>query len=109
MTIASNSLANGSTTGALTTIYTAPASHRTIVKCIIVRNAGGAAGAVAVTLARPGGGTSTWNLWCTATGTNGDTVVSLPWLVMLPGDVLKLQFPAAAGGWFNVSGAELAI
>lgn len=103
----SSQLAAGSFSDAsLHTIYTAPASTRVIVKGVAVRSAAGTAGAVQLVLAT-GSVAVSLGLWCAAAGSNGDTNISQPWLVMNAGDQLKIEFPSASGGWFWIAGAVL--
>jgi hypothetical protein len=90
-------------------IYTVPSTVRTIVKSIVVRSA--ASSGVDVSFIVRSGSTnlSTFNVFCAASGTNGATQFVAPWIVLLPGQVLQVQFNNASGGWVTVSGSELAL
>lgn len=109
MAVRTKLLAAGSAGAGPTTIYTAPAGFVTIIKSILVKNAGGAAGPISITVHVGASDVSVFSLWATATGTNGDSVVSLPYLVLNTGNSIKITYPAAAGGWYTVSGAELVL
>ena len=109
MAVRSKLLAAGSTGAGPTSIYTAPAQTVTIVKSVIVRNAGAAAGPVVLIVRQGASDVSNLALWCAAFGTNGDSVVSLPWLCLEPGNTLRVTYPSSSGGWYTVSGAELVL
>jgi hypothetical protein len=92
------------------TPYTVPAGQRAILKCVTVKNKATAAAACAV-FAKTSGGAFVFDFafYLTATNTNGDTYIALPWVVLNAGDVLGFQFGGAAGGFCSMSGALLTL
>ena len=108
MTVHSNLLFSGSFGDSSThTLYTVPTGKRTIVKSIVPRNAGSSAGAVVIGLKNGATSEGNFGIWCTASGTNGDSAVVLPWIVLQVGWSLTVSFPTGSGGWITVSGSEL--
>lgn len=109
MTVHSTQLAVGSVANATeTTIYTAPSGKRVIVKSITILSAQSAAVAVAIVIIKGGGGSGTLHAYCTAFGTNGDTAILSPWIVLNAGDSVAVIF-GSSGGWYTASGAELIV
>lgn len=108
MAVRSKRLYAGSPTGGvLTTLYTAPAGYRAIVKTIMCKSAQGAAQNQVFQIVTAGGTGAPFSLYTAATGTNGDTINYQCWLVLMPGDQLKVTL-GTASGWLSVHGAELA-
>jgi TolB-like protein len=77
-----------------TVVYTVPSGKRTIVKSIWVRNVNAAAQHLGVQYVVAGGQLPELVIYLAATGSNGDSVLVLPWTVLNAGDQIKL-FPSA--------------
>lgn len=90
------------------TLYTCPSGHRTIVKSLVVRNGAVGSNILAVAILSGGVVAGAMRLYLAAGGTNGDTELLQPWMVMEAGDALIAQATAASVVVF-ASGAELTL
>jgi hypothetical protein len=89
------------------TIYTTPASTRTILKSIVAYNLAGSASWLLVTISNGGGTVGYVFGTMTAAGTNGACLMLAPWIVLNAGDVVKAHCETGTCGLI-LSGAQLA-
>ena len=89
-------------------LYTVPAGKRTIVKNMLARGASGSASHATWSVFDGATSLFSFNVYLAASGSDGDTSIINPWIVLNAGQTLKVQF-SATGGWVSVSGAELVL
>jgi hypothetical protein len=109
MTVRTNQLAAVELSNStLTTIYTTPAGTRTIVKTIQVRNTTGSGVAVTFQVWESGSRKSYFVVWLGAFNASGDNAFLEPWLVLEPGQQLRVS-AGSGGAVILASGAELVL
>jgi hypothetical protein len=107
VTVVSQSLATGQRTStAATSIYTVPSGKRTILKSIVVNNGNAGANRIVVEILNGGTVVAAMSLFAAAGGSNNDTPILQPWVVLETGwtiSILSTQQPY----YYALSGAEL--
>jgi hypothetical protein len=91
----------------ISTLYTVPAAKRTILKSIVAQNYNAAANVLTVSVWSGSTELFQWAYYLAANPGNGDSVLSLPWVVLNTGQLLKVQ-TLHASLTVVASGAELA-
>lgn len=88
------------------TVYTVPANTRTILKSVVAQNLNAAAQRLTVKVWNGATQLSQYTLDLTATGTAGQSAVSLPWIVLNAGWHITVVASAASIS-VALSGTEL--
>jgi hypothetical protein len=90
------------------TIYTVPAGKRTILKSVLLQNSYAGSNRVILTLHLAGGANIGWGLTLGTSGTATESLIWLPWIVMMAGDYLTVA-PTNSPIQVLASGAELSV
>jgi hypothetical protein len=107
VSVHSTQLAVGSyTTGSYHTVYTVPSLKRTILKGVWLRNTACSANIVKINVHTVGGTDVYFYVNLVLSGSAGDSTFLNLWVVLNPGDVLKVQ-PTVSSVEAVFSGAEL--
>jgi hypothetical protein len=86
--------------------YTVPAGKRTILKSVCAFNTSASVNNLYIELIVGGVAIATWRVRCAATGSDGDSVVALPWIVFNVGETIRVDCNSASM-YFVLSGTEL--
>lgn len=109
MSVASQQLGGGSfTTGSYHTVYTVPAGKRTILKSMWLRNTFSGANIAKLNLHTGAFGDVYMYTNLVTSGSSGDTALIPLWVVLLPGDIIKIQ-PTQSSVEAILSGTELTL
>lgn len=107
MTVYSKQLGAGSfAAGSYSTIYTVPAGRTAILKSLWVRNTFAGANICKINVDTVAHGNVYFYFPLATSGTTGDTVLVLPYVVLAAGDVLKVE-PTQSNVELIASGSEL--